>query len=211
MISKEIQTLLDTIKNYKYPSYLIAEPHEPTIEVGEIASRASKYYEKARYAVDYKEEHLLRRTAIERILRRRLTIEFSSEKDSRSFVVELIQAGYLPNGELPERVVGHVQKIMDKTLFFRALIENTYPSEYHSVFQRRIISFATLDIENLFFPAIVDEAILKAFYSKVGKYINITNSHVTKEEHDVQIYLACRRGLFKDYYATLLYQLWIMQ
>ena len=125
MISKEIQTLLDTINNYKYPSYLIAQSHEPTIEVGKIASKAAQYYEKARYAVDYKDEHLLRKTAIGRILRRRLTLELTPEKNSRSFLVELIQAGYLPNGELPERVISHVQEIIDKITFFSTLIEHT--------------------------------------------------------------------------------------
>jgi len=210
MISKEIQTLLDTIENYKYPSYLIAQPHEPTIEVGEIASKAARYYEKARYAIDYTEEHLLRRTAIERILRRRLTIEFSSEKDCLSFLVELIQAGYIPNGELPERVIPHVQAIIDKALFFQSLTERIYPSEQRSHFKRRIISFATLEIENLFFPSIVDEAVIQAFYEKVKNHIDITNSHITEEEKDVQIYLASRKGLFKDDNTTLFYHLWIM-
>ena len=173
MISKEIQTLLDTINNYKYPSYLIAQSHEPTIEVGKIASKAAQYYEKARYAVDYKDEHLLRKTAIGRILRRRLTLELTPEKNSRSFLVELIQAGYLPNGELPERVISHVQEIIDKITFFSTLIEHTYPTELCSDFKQRIISLATSEIEKLLFPAIVDEAIIKAFYTKVKKHIII--------------------------------------
>ena len=210
MVSTEIKTLLDTIKNYKYPSYLIAKPHEPTIEVGEIASKAAQYYEKARYAVDYKEEHLLRRTAIGRILRRRLTIELTPERNSRSFLVELIQAGYLPNGELPEQVISHVQEIIDKTTFFSTLIEHTYPSEHRSIFKRRTISLATLEIENLLFPATTDEAILKAFYSTVKKRVNITRSQLPKAKRDIQIYLACRRGLLKEDDATLFYRLWIM-
>jgi len=118
MISQEIKTLLSVIKNYTCPSYLVAKTDETTLEVGTITSKAAQYYEKARYVVDYKEEHLLRRAAIERILRRRLTIEITPEKNSHSFLMELIQAGYLPNRELPERVTTYVQVVIDKTIFF---------------------------------------------------------------------------------------------
>src|SRR3989344_7526426 len=42
----------------------------PTIHVGEVLGSVSFLYEKARNAIDYKGEHLLRRNAIERILKR---------------------------------------------------------------------------------------------------------------------------------------------
>ncbi|MCK5027533.1 MAG: hypothetical protein KAS07_03880, partial [Candidatus Pacebacteria bacterium] len=158
MMLKEIVKLLDTVKNYSYPDYLTAEEHEPRIVVGEIVSRAARYYEKARYSVEYKEEHLLRRTAIERILRRRLTIDFVQEKSGRAFLVELIQAGYLPNDTLPERAQAPIQTVIDKTIFFISLIEKLHPEEKRSHFRSLLIKIATSEIDRLLFPAVVDES-----------------------------------------------------
>ena len=210
MISKEITKLLDTIQDYTYPEYLVAKEHEPRISIGEIVSRAAQYYEKARYSIEYKEEHLLRRTAIERILRRRLTIDFTQEKSGELFLIELIQTGYLPNNELPKRVAIPVQAIINKTVFFISLLEHTYAEKQYSHSRALIIKLATSEIDDLLFPAIVDEATLKAFYRNVKDHITITRSKKSVKEHEVQIYLACRRGLFKEDDATLFYHLWLM-
>jgi hypothetical protein len=210
MISKEIDKLLETIESYEYPDYLVAQEHEPKLVVGDIVSRAAKYYEKARYSVEYKEEHLLRRTAIERILRRRLVIDFVQEKSGRSFLAELIQAGYLPNDELPERLIAPVEAVINKTIFFITLLEHTYPSDVHSKFRTLVIRLGTSEIDELLFPAIVDKATLRAFYRTVKEYVSITRSKKSPEELDVQVYLACRRGLLKDDDTTLFYQLWLM-
>lgn len=43
---------------------------EPRINLNYLASKMALFYEKLRYSVDYKEEHLLRRSAIERIIKR---------------------------------------------------------------------------------------------------------------------------------------------
>src|SRR3989339_1925033 len=47
----------------------------PKIKVSELVSKMSFYYEKIRNMVDYEEEYLLRKNAIERILRRQIVIE----------------------------------------------------------------------------------------------------------------------------------------
>ena len=47
----------------------------PRIKVSSLVSRLAFFYEKARNAVDYEEEHLLRKTAIARILKRQIVIE----------------------------------------------------------------------------------------------------------------------------------------
>jgi hypothetical protein len=210
MIAQEIAKLLDTVKNYTYPSFLIAHEHEPRIVVGTIVSRAAQYYEKARYSVDYTEEHLLRRTAIERILRRRLTIEFTQGKNSRSFIVELIEAGYLPNDELPERIIVPVQEIIDKTIFVISLFEHIYTGDQRNHLRSLAIKLATSEIDELLFPSIIDDATLKAFYRTIKDHVKLTHSDTSSKELEIQTYLACRRGLFKENDAILFYKLWLL-
>jgi hypothetical protein len=210
MITPEIKELLDSIKNYNRPGYLIAEEHEPLISVGEIVSKAARYYEKARYSVDYTEDHLLRQTAIERILRRRLTIDFMEEKNGRAFVVELIQAGYLPNNELPERITFHVQAIIDKTVFFLSILKKIYPNEKFAELRPVVIKLATSELEELLFPEIVEAVTVKAFHKKIKEHVVVTEPEKTKCDVGIQIYLACRKGLLKENDTSSFYSLWLM-
>src|SRR3989338_8028031 len=73
---------------------------EPLVSISTRTSTASFIYERMRNAVDYREEHLLRRNAIERALRRRLSIG-SGDELAEKLVTELIHARYLPNNAIP--------------------------------------------------------------------------------------------------------------
>jgi len=46
-----------------------------TIHVDEVASKVAAFYEKIRGIIDWKEEHLLKRRAIERMFKRRVLME----------------------------------------------------------------------------------------------------------------------------------------
>ena len=91
----------------------------PKIKVSALISRLAFFYEKVRNAVDYDEEHLLRKNAIARILRRQVMIEgVVKESDSRRIaehlLVELIRASYLANGKVPELKITEVTKLLEK-------------------------------------------------------------------------------------------------
>ena len=210
MISPHIQKILDIAKSAHVPDYLIPGPNEPRIEVGKLISHAAQYYEKARYAVDYKEEHLLRRTAIERILRRRLTSAYNIEKNGESLVHELIQAGYIPNGELPESIIGKIQNIIDKIVLLASLIRRNNPEEKRLDYERKLISLATSEIEDFLFPTPIDEATVDAYYNTIKNHVEINDSGLSVSELEIQIYLACRRGLLKNDDDTIFYRLWLM-
>ena len=77
------------------------------------------YYEKIRNSVDYEEEHLLRKNAIERILRRQIIIEgvikeSKSENIAKHLLAELIRAAYLPNNQIPESKIDEVSHVITK-------------------------------------------------------------------------------------------------
>jgi hypothetical protein len=206
-----IEKLLATIEEYRLPSYLRAEEHEPKLEADELVANVAKYYEKARYAVDFKEEHMLRHTAIGRILKRRLVYNFTVETNARSLLLELIQAGYLPNNKLPERVVEYVQQILDKTIFLLSLIRRAHPDERSTSYEGRLISLATSEIEELLFPSPIEEATVEAFHQSIKPYIAIKNSNLSFRDQEIQIFLGCRRALLKSDESHLFYQMWRTQ
>jgi hypothetical protein len=101
----------------------------PRIKVSVLISKMAFYYEKIRNSVEYKEEHLLRKNAIERILKRLIIIEGSinikginSQQAAHDLLTELIRAGYLPNNTLPETVSGEVSVIISKYLGLKQII-----------------------------------------------------------------------------------------
>lgn len=80
-------------------------------------SRASSFfaivYERVRNAIEYREEHLIRRAAIERITRRRLMMNPKGTGEAENIVRELLWARYFPADSLSEKDSADVQKILD--------------------------------------------------------------------------------------------------
>lgn len=101
----------------------------PKIKVSELVSRLSFVYEKVRNAVDYDEDHLLRKNAIARILKRQVIIEgvikeVDAQNLSHHLLTELIRGGYLPNNEIPERKIYEIGNLLDKYIQLKDQISN---------------------------------------------------------------------------------------
>jgi len=69
-ISQQTKGLISQYQTW-YRS-LRPEENTLTIHVDEVASKMTSFYEKIRGVIDYRGEHLLKKTAIERKLKRRL-------------------------------------------------------------------------------------------------------------------------------------------
>ena len=90
----------------------------PKFKVGEALSSVASFYERLRYAVDYKKEHLLRRNAIERILKRNLWEkgEGSTLILGEALLKELTWARYIKNNHYPLSKINEVAQIISKYL-----------------------------------------------------------------------------------------------
>ena len=82
--------------------------------VSQTVSILALAYEKIRNAVEYREDHLIRRAAIERILRRRLSLNPEGKNEAENVLRELLWARYFANGSLGELDNREVQKIIDR-------------------------------------------------------------------------------------------------
>jgi hypothetical protein len=100
MLSPHIKGILEGLGVYKEVDTYV-EDKGPSISINKLTGKAGSVYEKIRYLVDYKEEHTIRRSAIERILKRKFLIA-NNKNISLPFLQELVSSGYLPNKKIPE-------------------------------------------------------------------------------------------------------------
>ena len=81
------------------------------INVSQTVSFFALVYEKIRNAVEYREEHLIRRASIERIFKRRLMLNPECHDEAENIIRELLWARYFPPDSLSTNDVENVQKI----------------------------------------------------------------------------------------------------
>src|SRR3989338_5712253 len=101
-----MQELSETTKKL-IVQYALAKQYELpkqgaiTIHVDEVAQKVAAFYEQIRTIVDWKEEHLMRRAAIIRKLKRKFfdleLNNFSTRNIAEPLVLELIRGGFFPN------------------------------------------------------------------------------------------------------------------
>ncbi len=169
------------------------------IHVSDTVSRLAFVYEKIRNIIDYKEDHLLRKNAIHRILKRRLLAGRQSEGVARPLIVELIQARYLANDAIPESKVAAVQRIIDRYLTFNRLLDPSKPWDARDEDYRWLIGLAAVEIEQELASNRRDVALAEAMYEVFTTDLTLADSQrLSAEERNLQIYLAIQRALLKS-------------
>lgn len=167
------------------------------IEIGDTLSKMAFFYEKIRNAIDYKEEHLLRKNAVLRILKRRFVSGIDTNLIAEPLIKELIQGGYLPNNQLPESKIQEVTMIINK---FATLINKIYHihnrSDRKQIFQW-LISLCACEIEENLGYNITDHALIDFMYHLMDKRIVIRGARVKPEVRNIQIYISILRTLMR--------------
>ncbi|RJR14413.1 hypothetical protein C4585_00200 [Candidatus Parcubacteria bacterium] len=202
MLTGPIQELLRKVEAAE-----AAEQERPSgseiLEVNKMIAKAATFYEKVRYLIDYREEHTIRRAAMERILKRRIFIEHQTHV-GMTLLQELADGQYLEKGEATEEAAHDIDKIVWKYL---NLIES---ARANGTISRWLISFAATEIDARLSPKqyAVDDAAAEAFY-KITKG-RAAALGVSEEEVNIQLYCAIWRSLISADNERLSYALWIL-
>ncbi len=191
----------------RFKSFVLAKP-EPTstIHVDYIASKVASFYEKIRKILDYQEEHLFRKNAIDRILKRRLFFQQEQKKEiAYHLICELIRAGYLPNGTIPETKTKEVELIVNKYLFLinAPAITNDFREERTNW----LISLASCEIEEKLAPPLKDNALADYMYDVFKNRIILKGISISREKKETQIFIAIQKALLRADQALLSYRL----
>jgi hypothetical protein len=176
-------------------------PEGARLNVHAAVSRFAVLYERIRNAVDYKDEHILRKAAIERILKRQFILERNPEAIARHLLRELIGAKYLPNGVLPESLITDVAHRVRKYLIIG---ETRIGSRAHMAWLRKVL---TVELEELLIDESRDKALVTFLYERLVNQVKIVGGDIDDTNLRLQIYLACYRALLKADQDVLSYKL----
>lgn len=183
------------------PAEAVPVPEESRIAVHAAVSRFAVLYERIRNAVDYKDEHLLRKSAILRILKRQLILERDADAISQHLVRELIGARYLPNKELPESLIADVALRVRK---YQAIERARVGSSAHLAWLLRVV---VVEIEELLANGSRDKTFVTFLYERLAGRIRLRSESFPDTELRLQIYIACHRVLIKADDDTLSFKL----
>src|SRR4030067_3639780 len=126
-LSGPVETLLSTFEKEE------PRDRDRKISVNPVVSKVASMYEKLRTAMDYRDEELILRTAIERILKRRILFGGAGHAMAEHLVRELVWARYFPDESVSETVVEKIQKKIDLYLSLRSNI-----LKHHSLSEKKV-------------------------------------------------------------------------
>lgn len=208
-LSAQTQSLIQKYQAW----YKALEPPKgvANIHVDEVAAKVAAFYEKIRGVIDWREEHLLRRGAIERILKRRLLLRRQDEKNlAAPFVLELIRGGYFPNDKIEEAKIPQIQKLLEKYLYIFDYGQT--PSERKGTEKAKIqlydwlLSLAACEVEEILDPPRRERALIEYMEELMQERIAVP-PQVNNEEKQAQISIAVQKALFKLDKAIISYHL----
>ncbi|MCX6759516.1 MAG: hypothetical protein NT012_03060 [Candidatus Nealsonbacteria bacterium] len=178
------------------------------IHVDEVASRVAEFYEKLRAIVDWQEEHLMKRGAIARTLKRRFLLAKEGKNISEPLILELIRGGHFPNDNIEETKIGDVEKILNKYIY---ILENN-PSSSRAIAKGSekqkmqlynwLLSITACEIEEILSPSHKERDLIDYMTESMIDKIRVQQGVIsiggmTEEEKNRQIYIAVQRALFK--------------
>lgn len=195
--SGHVSQVLDAVK----PVPPRVGPEGSRITVNEAVSRFAFLYERIRNAVDYKDEHLIRKSAVIRILKRQLLLEADPSVIAEHLIRELIAARYLPNASLPESLVDDVARLVRK---YQAVARVNAGGERHARWLRDITA---AEIESALVDSTSEKALVTFLYERLADSIKVRGAEIDDTERRLQVYVACYRSLVKADDAMIGYKL----
>lgn len=204
--SKDMSTLRRYAPVLTPTKAISAKPGEEVLEVSNPASTAASVYEKVRNTIDYQEEHLLRRNAIFRMMRRFAGEGGALSDHAAELLKELVWARYLPNKTVPVTFAETLAIVLRKYEPLLAVAVAVKTRREEAV--KFVIDLLATEIEETIAPTKHLESLASLMYEEVKKRIDWDPSYkLSEEEKDLRLFVAVHRVLLKSVPGTLRYRI----
>ncbi len=198
-LSPFVKALLEVFEE-DYSSYRDGSKYQ----VSRTVSLLAALYEKARNAVEFRAEHLIRRAAIERILKRRIILGGTTNNMGENVIVELLWARYIDSSQIDDGKVQQVQQIIDKYLVIKFGLYNG-KNKVHTISWDTLLGILSAEIEEAIVPAKKREALNNFYFQALLPKITIPNTD--EKTLNILIYIAVERGYAQADNPLIIYHL----
>jgi len=161
------------------------------ISVSQTVSFLAFLYEKMRNAVEFREEHLIRRASIERIIKRRMLLNENGRNIAELLIKELLWARYYENNTIPEEKIAEVQGIIDKYFFLRNEIAAGRSGREQEKIGSFMLEIMSCEIEENLSPDLRREAFNNFVYQLLRPRVAPFDENFLTR--DIQVYIAVER------------------
>lgn len=161
------------------------------LSVSRTVSALAVLYEKARNAVEFRAEHLVRQAAIERILKRRLLLNGGTPTIAESLIVELLWARYIDSSLISDQKIAAIQTIIARYLTLKHTLF-TSKNTYQSVSWDMVLGIASSEIEETIVSPRLRDALINFFYQALRPRIAVANKQ--PEYVNMLSYVAAERS-----------------
>ncbi len=180
------------------------QQQEGKIAVNPLVSKVATWYERLRNVMEYREDEIILRAAIERILKRRILWGGNPKKIAEPLIRELIWARYFPNNSFSDEIISLIEEKIGLYIQIREQMVNTHrikEDDANDWFYHLLSS----DIEYTLNPRAEKETMTNFMFQVMKDQIEIADDH--EQNRDVQVFIAVRRAFSRDDLAFLRYQL----
>lgn len=171
-----------------------------------LVSELASWYEKFRNSIEYRDEEVILRASIERMLKRRLALGGNGKIVAKPLMKELVWARYFPESIYTNEIIEEIEKKVDFYLQLKNLLIKEHGFSDGKI-RNLIFQLMSSDIEEFLNPNKVEETISNYIFYVLRK--NITADESNEEMRDIQLYIAIRKGYSKDDSAFLRYKLFL--
>src|SRR3989339_449176 len=203
-LSKVTNNLLHAFRSIKQKS---PTDEFTKLSVSQTVSFIALMYEKVRNAIEYREDHLIRRAAIERILKRRLSLNPEGKNESENILRELMWARYFPNGSLGELDIQDIQRIIDRYIDIRKQLLPGRTQKIRSYLSEFLLQLIAAEIEEFLNPADSQQEADFGYYIFQTLKDKVKIEDVDTQKKDTYLYIAIEKSYRKSDQAYQRYHL----
>lgn len=188
---------------FEKPNPKAKEGHR--LPVSRTVSTFAVLYEKARNAVEFRAEHLVRRAAIERIFKRLTTLESNPNSIAENLTVELLWAKYIDSSLIDDATMNLLSQLIEKYLIVKKTLFSNGSPKYHHISWDTIAGIASAEIDEMIITPVKREAVLNFAYQMLQPKVKIPE--IDSASLNLYVYIGIERSFAQSDDALITFHL----